>query len=187
MKQKTELKNGEMIIAVNKFVKDLGLTDEILGLKTKNDKELYYYNYISPENNFRGLWELPNLYFIKLANLLCNTEERFKEFSERFYNVNKKLSDQLRKYRRYLIDSRDEQDNQEFLRLIQEQIHSKDWEQLYDILRELFLEPFDEWIMERIVKKNEEGLASGDLFNWYIKGNNIKSIINFKLDFIKTA
>lgn len=175
----TILTTKQMLKEVNKFVKDLGLSDEILGLKTKEDKELYYYNYISPENNFRGLWELPNYYFIKLANLLCNSEERFKEFSERFYNINKKLSDQLRKYRRYLLDNRNEQDNQEFLRLIQEQIHNKDYEKLYDVLRELFLEPFDSWIMDRIIEKIEEDLDAEYIYDWYLKSKNIKSIITF--------
>lgn len=143
-------------------------TNEMVGEDYSTDRRA--------EEVFKGL---PNYYYAKLAILLCSEEKGFKEFINSFYDIND-VTGSLRNYRRFILDYRNEEYKQEYFKLIQDQIYSKNWNNLYITLKQLFLEPFDQWIMDRIVKKIELGLDAENLYNWYILNKNIKSIITFQ-------
>lgn len=129
--------------------------------------------------------EIPN-YYLKLSAILCDTKEKAEEFINHFYTPDD-VSGSLRKYRRFILDYRSEEANQFFSKLLQYQIFNKDWKNLYITIKELFLEPFDEWIMDKIVEKIQCGLIAEDIYNWYLKNKNIKSIITFDIEYIKAG
>lgn len=179
MKEDTGLSNQEMVKEVDNYIEKLGLSDEILGLKTIQDKVLYYYNYIYPKNIFKGVVKLHSCYFIKLANLLCNTAERLREFQNKFYNPDGNIAEQFRQYRRYLLDTRENTD--EFLGVMQKMIKGECFAELYGVIEELFFEPFEKWIYNEIVEMiHNDCLSAEDMYQWYKSGKNIKAIITFK-------
>jgi hypothetical protein len=170
---------NKMVKEVDNFINELGFVGEYLEVKTNQDKVLFYYNYIDKNNLFKGILEFPSHYYIRLANLLCNTTERMKEFQEKIYDADGNFAEQFRKYRRYLLDSRgkDVESLYEVLKIV---IDNRCWSNLHSVLMELFLEPFDEWICDRIVDMIHNGLNASDIYNWYKSGKNIKAIITFK-------
>lgn len=183
--RKNTLTIKEMATEVDKVILEMGLSSDILGLKTNQDKVLYFRNYLDIQNCLNGIVELPNHYYIRLANLLCNTKERVNLFHEKFYDADENVTEQFRKFRRYLLDNRSEQDKQNFLKLIQEQIVNEDWDNLYYNLKQMFLEPFDEWIFDSIKEMIKNGIDSIDINEWFQRRKNIKSIICFRIEDIK--
>jgi hypothetical protein len=178
MKEKRNLTTKEMVVEVDIFIKQLGLNKEILGLKNIQDDLLYYHNYINSENIFRGIIEIPNYYFVKLANLLCNTTERLNVFYEKFYSPDGNIAQQFRKYRRYLLDTRENTD--EFLGVMDKMIKYQLFDQLYGVLKELYLEPFEKHIFDRIVDLiHSQHLTANDIYEWFRRGKNIKAIVTF--------
>jgi hypothetical protein len=187
MKRNANLVYKEMMLEVNKFINEMGLDCEILGLKTNQDKMLYYWNYIDQKNVFKGILELPNIYFIKLANLLCNTTERMIEFQEKFYNPDGNVANQLREYRRYLLDIRDD-NAMSLYKVLKIVIDNRCWSNLDTVLMELYLEPIDKWICDEIIDLiHNENLTAEDIYLWYKRGKNVKSLISFDIDYIKLS
>lgn len=185
MRINTNLTQKEMVRMVDNFLVELGVPSEMLGLKSNSNKVLYYYNHLNPDNLFRGILEIPNEYYIKLANLLCNTTERMRLFREKFYNPDGNLTQQLRLYRRYLLDSRGK-DNEAVFQSLQIVINNECFEALHTILEELFLEPISEDIFNRIVDLIHKGLNADDLYQWMKEDRNIKSLVTFNLSYIYT-
>jgi len=181
MKENTKLSAQEMVAEVNRFIFELGLNDEILGLK--NNKVLYYYNYIYPQNVFKGILELHSYYFIKLANLLCNTTERLKVFYEKFYDADGNIAQQFRKYRRYILDSRGSTD--EYLGVMDKMIKYECHSALHMTLQELFLEPIEQHIFDRILGLIHIGLDASDIYGFYLQKRNLKSLVCYNISYIK--
>jgi hypothetical protein len=172
----------ELLNNVENFIKELDLTPEILGLKTENDRIIYYYNYINENNIFKSLIEFPSVYFIRLANFLCKDEERLKEYLNKFHD-REDSRNSIMEYRRYLLKSRD--NAYEFLKKLTQQIKTKQWNDLYETLQELFLEPFDDALMPNITEMVENGLTAEDIYNWYKIEKNIISITTFFTEYIR--
>lgn len=189
MKNLKVLSTKEIVSQVEECIKGYDLPCEVFGLETKEDKVLYYQNYLDENNIFRGIIELPSHYYIQLANLLCNTEERHDIFREKFYDAKQKCDNfagQFMTFRQYLLDNRTEQEMQKLYELIREQVHNKDWDSLYDSLKELSLDYFSEYIFEGIKNMLLNGLTAEDIINWYIYDGNIKGIGTFKVEFVKS-
>jgi hypothetical protein len=183
MRFNTNLTQKQMVKMVDNFLVEIGVPNELLGLKTNADKVLYYWNHLNPDNLFRGILELPNEYYIQLANLLCNTTERMKLFREKFYYSDGDISKQLRQFRRHLLDSRGK-DNEAVFQSLQIVINNECWEALHTILQELFLEPISDDIFNRIVDLIHKGLNANDLYVWMKEDRNIKSLVTFNLSYI---
>lgn len=185
MRKNTELSIQDMVTEVTNEIKELGLSEEILGFKTNQDKVLYYLNYIHTPNVFRGILELPNYYFIKLANLLCNTTERINIFKDKFYDADGNIAQQFRQYRRYILDNRENVD--EYLGVMDKMIKGECWSALHMTLEELWLEPIEQYIFDRIQNMIHNGcLDANDIYYWYQSGRNGKSIATQSTQYIKS-
>lgn len=184
--------NNQMVQEADNFIAELGLSDEILGLRTKQDKILYYHNYIDPKNMFRGVLEFHNPYFIRLSNFLCNDEKRLIEFGN-FYkeNIDKDVLDVgnnarcMWSYRCHVISNRTSQEEQLVKSTIINSIDNKDWTGLHDALQELFLNVIDIGVLNRIIGMIENGLTAEDLYKWYKLRKNLASITTFDIDYVK--
>jgi hypothetical protein len=183
MNENKELTSQEMVKRTNQYIEEIGLDDEILGLETTQDKVLYYQNYIDPTNIFKGVLVLPNYYYIKLANLLCNTTERLKLFYDKFYDAEGNLTEQFREFRRYLLDNRE--NTEEYLGVMQKMIKCQLYDELYVVLKELWLEPFDKWIFDKMVDMIHKGLTAQHIYSWFTLGKNIKSLITYPMNTIR--
>jgi hypothetical protein len=186
MKKLNNLTKKDILSKVDDFIKELNYTPEILGLRTENEKILYYFNYLDYNNMFRESdIKFPNRFFIKLANFLCKSEERLQEYLNKFHD-NEDTAHGINKFRKHLRSNRGDIEAHKFLKEISQQIKAKQWSDLHSTLQELFLEPFHWFIMESIVEMIENGLATEDLYNWYAKGRNITSIVTFSVDYVKS-
>lgn len=180
-----EKKVGQIVKEVDKYVEEMGLTD-LVQFKTTKEKELYYWNYIddSGKNIFKGVIELPSVYYIKLANLLCNSLERLQQFREDFYDADGNVSDQLRQFRRHLLDTR--KDLQRYLEKIKYYIDNERWQNLHMELENFFLEPVEHWIIEKIVEMiTNDGLTVEDIYQWQLQNYNLKAITTFDTNYVK--
>lgn len=185
-KQQLNKKESLLIQEVNNFITEMELNDEILGLKTKADKILYYHNYIDKENIFAGKVIFSSLYYIQLANYLCNTPGRLELFKEKIYDpMEENMGKQFRSFRRYLLDTRELNINAQ---LLQEAIDTKDMNILHECLQELWLNPFHISWMDAFKEKINEGLNGQDIINWYNRGSsgNALSILTFYVKYLKS-
>jgi hypothetical protein len=183
MKEDTSLSSQEMVKRTNQYLEEVGLDDEILGMETSQDKVLYYYNYIDKNNIFKGILVLPSYYYIKLSNLLCNTTERLNLFYDKFYDADGNVAEQFRLYRRYLLDNREK--TEEYLGIMDKMIKGECWSALFMTLQELFLEPFEKWIFDRLVDMIHNGLTAEDIYKLFLQRRNVKSIITYSIPYIK--
>jgi hypothetical protein len=184
MRINTNLTQEQMIKEVNDYLMQIGLDETILGLKTNQDKVLYYHNYLNSSNTYGGVLEFSNLYYIKLANLLCNTTERIKLFQEKFYDADGNVAQQFRQFRRYLLDSRT--NTEEYLNVIDKMIKGQCFEQLHMTLEELFLEPIPQNIFDRIIEMIHSGLCADDIYFFYTTKRNVKSLVTYDISYIKS-
>lgn len=178
-------RNVNLVQKVDKFVAEMGLNDENLGLKTKYDKMQFYQNCMEKDNVFTGVTELSKCNYMRLANYLCNNEERLKLFKEKIYNPDENLEYQFRKFRRYLLESRESTIS---VNLLQEAIDAKEWFIVYECLQMLWLDPFDITYMDSFKKKIDEGLNGQDIMNWYEKNRtgSALSILTLDIGYIKS-
>lgn len=177
------MRKKEIINKVNEFVTELGLNFEILGLKTTEDKILYYHNYVDTENNkFCGIVDFPSVYWIKLANFLCNSEEKFMEYLNNFHDRDN-VQMGVNRFKEYLIKSRNLEINGDTL---QKQIDSGAWEEFWKALQELYLDPTDNCWMSSFQERIAEGLNGKDIYEWYKRKNGrLLTITTFNPNYIK--
>jgi len=177
------MRKNEIVNKVNEFVTELGLNFEILGLKTTDDKILYYHNFIdSRTNKFCGIVDFPSVYWIKLANFLCDSEEKFEDYLSNFHDCDN-VQIGVSRFKKHLMKSRSLTISGETL---QEQINNNKWEKFWEDLQQLFLDPTDDCYLSSFKERIAEGLTGEDIFNWYKKkGGRLLTITTFPLNYVK--
>jgi hypothetical protein len=182
MRKEHNLTKKEIIAKVDEFVKKMGWSDERLGLKNADTKILYYYNFIDERNALKGFIELSSQYFIRLINFLCKGEEKLKEYIDNFYD-SEDLTFGITKFKKHIESTRNLTINGETL---QKQIDSNKWEEFWEDLQQLFLDPTDIYWLSSFKERIAEGLTGIDIFKWYQKkGGRLGSIITFPVNYVK--
>ncbi len=127
--------------------------------------------------------------FKKLGDLILDTNEKIIQFITGFYDVDNFI-DSLLSFKKYIIESRKEEDIDSYVKKIKELINGKKYnknledDELYKALQELFLEPININIYNSIIDLIEKGLNTEDIYNWYKLEKNLKSIVTFDVSYI---
>jgi hypothetical protein len=183
MKKENNLTKKDIIARVDEFVKKMGLSDERLGFKNADTKILYYYNFIDERNALKGIIELSSQYFIKLINFLCEGEEKLKEYMVNFYD-SEDFTFGIMDFKKHIKDTRNLTISGETL---QEQINNNKWQEFWEDLQQLFLDPTDIYYLSSFKERIAEGLTGKDIFQWYLKkGGRLLNITTFPVEYVKT-
>lgn len=174
---------------VTSIVEKFNIPESVFGLKSVEDKILYYYNYLDKDNKFCEIVEFPKIEQIKLANLLCKTVEDVDDYLTNYHCVDNEYFGLLR-YKKDKLKSRN--DISEYETKINKHIERASWTLLHRELQELFLEVFDYSYMQDIIGLIHKGLihkglTTEDIVNWYNKGKKILALITFDIDYIKSV
>jgi hypothetical protein len=175
---------NEIINKVNQFIENMGLSDSILGLKNKDDKILYYYNYMDNiDNRFCSKVEFPNLYHLKLANMLCNTDEKYDYFMDTYYNEDN-IVGSIENFKKYIKEQRTYE--KDIIKNIDIAIKGADYILAWSLIQELYLEPLDEYFLNRFIEMVNSGLTATDIYTWYKTKKRFLSIMTFDIKYIKS-
>jgi hypothetical protein len=159
LKQEQNRIMEEKIAAVNKIV---GAEKRM----TRSDKLLYYENHLNPENKFRSIIEFPSIQLLRWLNYMVNDKDSYDVFMNLFYNKHD-IFDSITKFRGYLLNH--EHKGQDVnASTIQQLITNNDYNHLKEIIQELFLEPFGDSIIEKLIRLiNNNELSVVNLITWH--------------------
>jgi hypothetical protein len=152
-----------------------------------NEVELNYYNNLDEHNRFKGIVEFPNVYCVKFANVLCQNEEMIKEYLTEYYNPEFEQYEVINSLQQFKKDIRDKRtDVSEYKDKIKTCIETENWQWLWMLLEDLFLEPLYKWQLESIVKLiHSNGVDDEIIMGLYNKNKKILSILTFDIKYIK--
>lgn len=174
---------NEIISEVNQYIENVGLNDSILGLKNKDDKILYYYNYMdNAGNRFCGKVEFPSLYHLKLGNMLCNTDEKFTYYMDTYYNEDN-IVGSVENFKKFIKEQRTYE--KDIVKNIEIAMKNGDYITLWYQLQEFFIEPMDEYYIKNLTRLIKSGLTFEDIFMWYKNGERFLKMLTFNIDYIK--
>lgn len=159
MKQEQKRSEQEKIAAVEKIVGKAARMN-------KNDKLLYYENHIEPTNRFKDILNFPSIGVSRWLNYLCNDENLYNDFMNLFCN-NYDVFDSLMQFRGYLMNEQHRGQNIDAY-TIEQLVTTDNYNQLKDIIQELFLEPICNESIKRLaeaIKKNK--LSAIELILWH--------------------
>lgn len=167
---------------VNQFIESMGLNEKELKLRNNDDRLLYYHNYINLKcNKFCQKIEFPNLYHLILANMLCHSDENYEEFMNTYYDEDNIVSS-IDAYKKYIKSTR--QNERDIIKKLNLAIVNKEWASLWLMIQELFIEPVDEYHMNKIISMVESGINAQDIYAWYKSGNRFIAMLSMNVEYL---
>jgi hypothetical protein len=151
-----------------------------------NEVELSYFNCEDEHNRFRGLIKFPNIYCVKFANVLCQDEEMVNRYVRDYYNSEFEQYEVINSLQQLKKDIRNKRtDVSEYKDKIKECMKTENYQWLWILLQDLFLEPLYKWQLESIVELIHSGIDEDDIMKWYEKGKKILAMTTFEVEYIK--
>jgi hypothetical protein len=151
---------------------------------------LYYFNHVDEHNRFKGLIEFPTIQCIKIANLLCKNEEMVEKYKNEYYNPEFKqweVIDSLKNLKKDILNKRTSEEVDKYKDKIKDSIDAENWQWLWTLLQDLFLELLAKEHVDDIVELIHRGVDIENIINWYNKGKKILFMTAFRnVDYIKS-
>lgn len=152
---------------VNDYYTECGM-DDLIHTTTIDEKLLNHANWLDFDNNqFCMEVEFGNFRHVEIANYLCNSDEYYMLFTNRFLD-HCDVSGSLMKFREYLRDEIGRGQNVS-VENVQKLIDTKDYDTLKSVLSEMWLIPLCEYQIEEVKEKVENGLSARDIYAIYEK------------------
>lgn len=150
---------------------------------------LYYYNHVDEHNRFKGLVEFPTIQCVKLANILCKDEEMIQKYLTKYYNPEFEqweVINSLQKFKKDILDKRTDKEIDKYKDKIKISIDTENWQWLWILLQDLFLEPLTKMQLDDVIELIHRGVDDKDIISWYYKEKKILAMTTFKnVDYIK--
>lgn len=153
----------------------------------ENEVELNYYNN-EEHNRFKGKLIFPTVYCVKLANVLCQDEEIVDRYIKDYYNPEFEQWEVINSLQQLKRDLKAERgDVSGYKDKIKDCIETKNWQWLWIVLQNLFLEVIYKEQFDVIVELIHKEINEDDIMKWYEKDKKIVAITTFNVDYIKSV
>lgn len=153
----------------------------------ENEVELNYYNN-EEHNRFKGLIKFPTVYCVKFANILCQDKEMVTRYIKDYYNPEFEQWEIINSLQQLKRDLKNERgDISKYKEKIKSCIETKNWQWLWIVLQNLFLEVIYKEQFDVIVELIHKEINEDDIMKWYEKDKKIVAITTFNVDYIKSV
>jgi hypothetical protein len=155
-----------------------------------NEKaKLDYLNKYDNHNRLMGKVYFPNIQCIRLANVLCQDDEMVDRYIRDYYNPDFEQWEVINSLQQLKRDLKSERtDVSEYKDKIKNCIETKNWQWLWVLLQELFLEVLYKEQLDEIIKLIHRGnISEEDIMKWYEKDKKILAMTAFNAEYIKSV
>jgi hypothetical protein len=151
--------------------------------------KLDYLNNYDEHNRFKDKVCFPNVQCIKLANVLCQNDKMVDKYIRDYYNPEFEQWEVINSLQRFKRDLKAEHgDVSEYKDKIKNCIETKNWQWLWVLLQELFLEVLYKEQLDEIIKLIHRGnISEEDIMKWYEKDKKILAMTAFDAEYIKSV
>jgi hypothetical protein len=161
-----------------------------MGKMNSNDlAKLDYLNNYDEHNRFMKKVCFPNIQCIKFANVLCQNDEMVDKYIRDYYNPEFEQWEVINSLQQLKRDIKSERtDVGEYKEKIKNCIETKNWQWLWVLLQELFLEVLYKEQLDEIVELIiHSGIDDEIIMKWYKKDKKILAMTAFDAEYIKSV
>lgn len=150
--------------------------------------KLDYLNNYDEHNRFKDKVCFPNVQCVKFANVLCQNDEMVDRYIKDYYNPEFEQWEIINSLQQLKRDLKSERtDVSEYKDKIRDCIKTKNWQWLWIVLQNLFLEVIYKEQFDVIVELIHKEINEDDIMKWYEKDKKIVAITTFNVDYIKSV
>jgi hypothetical protein len=150
--------------------------------------KLDYLNNYDEHNRFKDKVCFPNIQCVKFANVLCQNDEMVDRYIKDYYNPEFEQWEIINSLQQLKRDLKAERgDVSGYKDKIKDCIETKNWQWLWVLLQELFLEVLYKEQLDEIVELLHKGIDENNIMTWYNKDKKILAMTAFDAEYIKSV